>query len=401
MTRLGQTNPGEGSLDIATLLLLARQGDPAAQFRLAMAYLRADGVDQNAEEMLRWATAAANQGNAEAMYLLAAQYAGDGVLPRDLGQSEKWLKMAANQGMPEALVTLARGLPGLAEGNPRAEAEALRLLRAAADQGHGPAMRLLGHVHHKGQIGVVRDPTEAMRWFAKGAKADDPESQFELGLGYFSGDGVTRSPSMTAWWWHKSALQGHVPSACNLGNLYSSGVGIAKDPEKAFLWTARAAQQGDVLAQYNLSIMYRTGEGAPQDDQERYRWLRSAAEGGHKPAYLELAALLHTNPKLRGDGPAGLHWLRKAAESGNKEAAVLLFMSHATNAEGAPDIVESYAWGLVAAQLTARLEGDEKGKSVLGMLALIHDSMTEAQHEQARALARKILHDMAGAGESA
>jgi TPR repeat protein len=247
---------------------------------------------------------------------------------------------------------------------------------------------------------VVRNASEAMQWFAKGAKAGDPESQFELGLAYFSGDGLTKSPTLTAWWWEKSALQGHVPSACNLGNLYNTGVGVGKDSKKAFFWTAKAAQQGDKFAQFNLSQMYRSGEGVPEDEQQRYQWLRAAAEGGHVPAYLELGALLYTSPHLRADGPPGLHWVRKAAEAGITQAAVLLFMSHATNAEGAPDIVESYAWGMVAAFLTARAEGDEKGKSTLGMLALIHDSLSEEQREQARVLARRIISDISDSTET-
>ena len=59
-------------------------------------------------------------------------------------------------------------------------AEARRLARAAAAQGHAGAMSRLGMLHHNA-IGVERDPAEAARWWARAAARGDADAQAMLG----------------------------------------------------------------------------------------------------------------------------------------------------------------------------------------------------------------------------
>jgi TPR repeat protein len=67
------------------------------------------------------------------------------------------------------------GWGGIAEN----KAEAARLFRLAADQGHACAQFLLGDLFEKGH-GVAQDRSEAIRWYRLAAEQGDTDAQFRL-----------------------------------------------------------------------------------------------------------------------------------------------------------------------------------------------------------------------------
>ena len=52
------------------LKLAAEQGNPEAQFQLAVCYFRGNGVEENIEEHLKWLKRAADQGHQKAIEAL-------------------------------------------------------------------------------------------------------------------------------------------------------------------------------------------------------------------------------------------------------------------------------------------------------------------------------------------
>jgi TPR repeat protein len=86
-------------------------------------------------------------------------------------------------------------------------AEAVRLYRLAADQGHAGAQYNLGACYEKG-LGVVKDTAEAVRWLVRAADQGHPLAQYNAGAHYMTGDGVAHDKAEAARWIRLAAGQG-------------------------------------------------------------------------------------------------------------------------------------------------------------------------------------------------
>ena len=90
-----------GEID-SVLLAAAKSGNADAQFLLASAFEKGEGVKRNDEEAAKWYKKSAKQGVAEAQVNLGFMYAmGEGV-GLDYGEAVKWWLMAANKGNSRA-----------------------------------------------------------------------------------------------------------------------------------------------------------------------------------------------------------------------------------------------------------------------------------------------------------
>jgi len=97
-----QTSTATAGTDIATLRLLADQGDQEAQYLIGLRYQYGEGVEPATTQAVAWYQKAADQGHAEAQSYLAAMYAdGEGV-PQDDAQAVAWYRKAADQGYAAA-----------------------------------------------------------------------------------------------------------------------------------------------------------------------------------------------------------------------------------------------------------------------------------------------------------
>jgi integrase len=82
------------------------------------------------------------------------------------------------------------------------------------------------------------------RWCAwLAAEQGDAQAQFDLALMYSSGLGVIRDDSEAAKWFHTAAEQGHARSQNALGLMYAEGSGIPQDNVEAYKWFNLAAAQ--------------------------------------------------------------------------------------------------------------------------------------------------------------
>lgn len=147
----------------------ADAGDAASQVFLGE-ILDASEFDEEAAAMYR---KAAEQGNADGQFRLGALYSvGEGV-KKDPAEAMRLMRLAADQKHVQATNAIASAYLnaqlGIAEGE-RNSAEALRWVRAAEQNDYLPAIDALLQAYKVGGFGLSPDPAEAGRLQAKANK---------------------------------------------------------------------------------------------------------------------------------------------------------------------------------------------------------------------------------------
>lgn len=178
----------------------ARQGDAAAQTRLAFHYARAGGA---AEPSL-----AGDETNArpESDFQVAGE---------NSRQAAFWYEQAARQGIGVAQYNLA-------------------------------AMFLNG-------IGVEKNLQTAFEWFLKAAQQGDCDAQFNVAMLYERGQGVEQSLEEARNWYLLAAESGSGRAQYDLALIYQQGKGVERDAEKARYWFRRALESGVARAAAQLA----------------------------------------------------------------------------------------------------------------------------------------------------
>jgi TPR repeat protein len=113
----------------------AENGDPRAQFNLAIMCESGNGIFQTSTEATKWYQKAAFQGIAEAQLALGLKFLiGEGINQSD-SEALLWLRKAAEQGQAEAQYHLGN-LFRDGRGTTRDLVQASKWYRKAADRGH-------------------------------------------------------------------------------------------------------------------------------------------------------------------------------------------------------------------------------------------------------------------------
>lgn len=151
----------------------AAQGDPRAQYAIALRYAQGDGTPQNLVEAARWFERAAGAGLAPAQYRLGAMYERGQGVARDLGRARSWYQAAAEKGNVKAMHNLAVNLSSGA--NTADYAAAAKWFAEAAAYGLADSQFNLGILTEHG-LGTTKNLVEAYKWFALAAKSGDAEA---------------------------------------------------------------------------------------------------------------------------------------------------------------------------------------------------------------------------------
>jgi len=128
-----------------TFYVLAKKGDPKAQYNVGMIYEKGKGVKADLAEAMKWYEKAAKQGNAMAQYNLGRLYheKGDHNEPHAYEKAKYWYEKAIENKVKEAYNNLA-ALYMEGKGVQRDEKKAFDLFRQAADLGDGAAQYNVG-----------------------------------------------------------------------------------------------------------------------------------------------------------------------------------------------------------------------------------------------------------------
>lgn len=85
--------------DLNTLLALAQQGHPVAQFNLGVKYDFGQGVEKDPAHAVRWYRLAAAQGHGGAQFNLGGMYFEGLGVKRDLIRATMWFTLSAEAGV--------------------------------------------------------------------------------------------------------------------------------------------------------------------------------------------------------------------------------------------------------------------------------------------------------------
>ncbi len=201
----------------------------------------------------------------------------------------------------------------------RNDAEAVRLLRWAAERGLADAQVDLGRMYEDGR-GVVKDDVEAVRLYRLAANQGSARGQFNLGWNYANGRGVPRDDAEAVRQYRLAVNQGHANAQVDLGRMYEEGRGVAKDDVEAVRLYRLAANQGNARGQFNLGWNYAYGRGVPKDDAEAVRWYRLAANQGHANAQVELGRMHEEGRGVAKDDVEAARLYRLAVNQGSARA---------------------------------------------------------------------------------
>ena len=101
---------------------------------------------------------------------------------------------------------------------------------------------------------------------------------------YANGEGVLKDETEAARWYRLAAEQGNAAAQYNLGVMYSNGQGVLKDEAEAARWYRLAAEQGLANAQFILGLMYEIGQGVLKDPVRAHVWFNIAGANGNETA---------------------------------------------------------------------------------------------------------------------
>ncbi|HSY92799.1 MAG TPA: tetratricopeptide repeat protein [Candidatus Binatus sp.] len=290
--------------DIQALQSSAAKGDAVAERKLAEAYDKGVGVDQNDQLAANLYRKAADQGDAEAQNKLGVMY------------------------------SLGRGVE-------KSNEDAVRWYHASAKKGYAPAMFNLGAAYYNGD-GVPSDLDMAYAWFllsqeagnsaAKGAvtrtaqemkpiiKADALE---HVGAMYLKGDEVPQDSSAGLRWYNEAARQSDSAKMA-LANMLIAGKSVPQDFPSAMNLCRQAADDRFAAGQYCVGYLYENGFGVEKNLIEATKWYELAATGivprVRSRAYLRLGDIYSVGDGMSVDRVEASFFFFQAYTSGASEA---------------------------------------------------------------------------------
>jgi putative methionine-R-sulfoxide reductase with GAF domain len=121
------------------------------------------------------------------------------------------------------------------------------------------------------------------------ADKNDAAAENALGLRYFQGDekdGILRDETEAFRWFQRAADHGSLPAQAKLGALYWGGRGTSKDVNKAYFWTVLARARGDKESKDLAAILASgmTRSQAAAIEQQANSWLQQRMPTWKSPA---------------------------------------------------------------------------------------------------------------------
>lgn len=253
--------PAAGSEDsaqtpAAELRAAAERGGADAQFQLARAYLRGEGVPKNPQIAFELMKAAADQGHADAIGGLGYFYSVGLVVAKDENQAAACFRQGAEKRSAKARLNLGKylleGRGGAATDPGKGREEGLQWIKKAADQGLCEAALAYGSILYFGGHGLSNDYDNAARYFKTAAAAGDADAQNFLGSMSDLGWGGPVDKTMAEQWFRKAALQGNLKAQSNLGRILGPLSEVKETRIEALAWLLIASDQGEVTARKEL-----------------------------------------------------------------------------------------------------------------------------------------------------
>jgi len=298
--------------------LRAQQGDPDAQYSLALKNYYGREVTQNFKIAFYWFREAAIQGHGRAQAYVGAMHLFGKTIKQDKKQAVEWITKSADNQEPFGMTLLGQiYLEG--DGVEKNLDLALKWLTMAAELEDPVAQLCLGQMYLYGQ-GVEKNLELAYQWTFRAAQFDDPVAYGHLGLFYEEGLWVKQDYTLAYHWYKKASDRGLPEAQAAIGLYCLKGVGCEQNQKLGLELLKTAAKKGNLNAYLNLGLFYK----ADRDYSRTIECLICAAEKGFADAQYELAdtILMAIEDKI----PVGMSandarlWMKKAANQGHPQA---------------------------------------------------------------------------------
>lgn len=302
-------------------------------------------------------TAAAAKGDAEAAYRLGKLYASGQGVKRSMAEAIRLHKLAAAQGHVGAMQSLGtlHAFGAYAD-----DAESFRWYRMAAERGDLIAIKITAMRYRNGR-GVTRNDKEAARLFK--LVSGEWDAALALAEMYERGEGVAKNSLEAARLYRIVADMGYPAGMNGLGYLYDQGDGVQRDDAEAVRWYRMAADKGNHESQNRLGVMYQLGRGVPKNDAEAVRLYRLSAEKGNAVAQSNLAAMYSNGRGVAKNEVEATRLYKTSAEKDYPKAARILGSRYQNGLGVARNNDEASRWLEKAAA-----QGDVEAMYRLGVL---------------------------------
>lgn len=285
----------------------AEDGDAEAQYLLAIAHLKGEGVAEDPKRTAYWLRRAATRGFSRAQYAYGQRlYWGWGNTEPNKLEGFDWWLVAAENGNASALLVIGETYLYGWEGVPEQDlAQAEDYFNQALAVGASEAETYLGRLHTEiakaaqktnNTEGFNQANAQRLAYFQKGAQKGFPGAMYRLAQMYRYGDYVDRDLEKAVEWYKNSTSAGSVDAAYGLAQLFADesdqGLGEAK-PEEAAKYFRIAIDLGSKTAGIELADLIKNGkvDTTPERVQEAIQLYEQAIADGSLRAASRLSDL--------------------------------------------------------------------------------------------------------------
>jgi len=174
--------------------------------------------------------------------------------------------------------------------------------------------------HDLGMLYLGKKNEIAVRYFQKGADAEDPSCMWRLSGAYEFGDGVEEDWNQSRYWQIKAAMGGILDAQRGLECQHDHG-DLDIDDDQVFEWYIWSAEQGYVWAQVCLADAFSYGNEIDLDEEQAAYWYEKAAIQGDSHAQLKLGEIYWVGSSyIESDSEQARYWLEKSVDENEPEA---------------------------------------------------------------------------------
>lgn len=190
-------------------------------------------------------------------------------------------------------------------------------------------MYRLGLAYMNGEIGLSKNPKDAVKWFnrsVEAATAEYPEAIYELALLHITGvpNIIFVDQAYAVRLLNQATELGYAPAAFKLGECYEYGkLDCQPSPALSIHYYTVAAEKAHNEACFALTAWYLVGapKVLPQSDENAYIWAKRAADMGLPKAEYAVGYFTEMGIGCEKNNIEAIEWYKKAAKDGDKRAA--------------------------------------------------------------------------------
>jgi TPR repeat protein len=215
----------------------AEEGDAQAMAYMAEMLMRGQGGGRDELTARTYITKAHEAGNPHATFTLGLIYLSGSIFPRDDAKGAELIRMAADKGEAAAQNAIGAWLANGSQGYAKDDVEAVSWFKRAAEQKYPAAMAWMGAFTEAGRGGLVRDDLVALDWFKKSGELGNATAMTSAGRMYAQGLGVGVDGAEALRWFQRGAAANNLDAFLWIAAIYEAGRGsVVRNPVLAYAW---------------------------------------------------------------------------------------------------------------------------------------------------------------------